>query len=128
MTTSITNNFHGNITQNGNGTLTGNVTNITQEQTTVTANDIAELRVFLQAWRNHQQSKIIENPENNGIALAKALESQKPDLWAKIKYRLTNGGIGAGASLLSDLATGEEPMKAVIKASFAFIGGAATRP
>ncbi|WP_287603954.1 HEAT repeat domain-containing protein [Thiothrix sp.] len=100
----------------------------TVNMNTLDTQDIQELRDFLQAWKDHQQTQIIEDPENTGIEMAKALQHQKPALWEKLKYRLTNGGIGASTSLLGDLAVGEDPVKSAIKACFAFIGGAATSP
>lgn len=111
--------FNAGVVGNNHGTVYMN---------TLDTQDIQELRGFLQAWKNHQQTRVIENPENTGIEIAKVLQHQKPDLWEKIKYRLINGGVGASASLLGDLAVGEDPMKAAIKSCFAFIGGAATSP
>ena len=82
------------------------------------------MRTFLQAWSQHQQSQITENPENSGIDAARTLETENPGLMQRIQ----NGGIGALTSLIGDMATGEDPISAFIKAFIAGIGGAATRP
>lgn len=116
-------NFHGPVTAGVVGENHGTV-----NMNTLDAQDIQDLRKFLQDWKNHHQVQIIEKPEDIGINIAEALQHQKPSLWGKVKYRLTNGGVGASTSLLGDLAVGEDPMKAAIKACFAFISGAATSP
>ena len=42
--------------------------------------------------------------------------------------RIQNAGISSLTSLIGDIATGEDPISAFIKAFIAGIGGAATRP
>jgi HEAT repeat protein len=98
--------------------------NVGNNQPALGAEDIAALRTFLQAWSQHQQSQITENPENSGIDAARTLETENPGLMQRIQ----NGGIGALTSLIGDMATGEDPISAFIKAFIAGIGGAATRP
>ena len=90
----------------------------------LSAEDVSVLRGFLQAWSQHQQSQIAENPEESGSEAAQALEVENPGLMQRIQ----NAGISSLTSLIGDIATGEDPISAFIKAFIAGIGGAATRP
>ncbi|QTR47638.1 HEAT repeat domain-containing protein [Thiothrix litoralis] len=116
-------NFNAPVTAGVIGDNHGTV-NVGNNQPVLSAEDIAALRTFLQAWSQHQQSQITENPENSGIDAARTLETENPGLMQRIQ----NGGIGALTSLIGDMATGEDPISAFIKAFIAGIGGAATRP
>ncbi|WML90665.1 HEAT repeat domain-containing protein [Thiothrix lacustris] len=115
-------NFNASVTAGNIGDNHGTV-NVGNNQPVLSAEDIAALRTFLQAWSQHQQSQITENPENSGIDAARTLETENPGLMQRIQ----NGGIGALTSLIGDMATGEDPISAFIKAFIAGIGGAATR-
>ncbi len=98
--------------------------NVGSNQPALSVEDVSALHTFLQTWSQHQKSKITENPESSGIDAAITLEAENPGLMQRIQ----NGGIGALTSLIGDMATGEDPISAFIKAFIAGIGGAATRP
>jgi HEAT repeat protein len=116
-------NFNAPVGFVGDNHATVNVGN-NQPTLTLSAEDITALRTFLQTWSQHQKSKITENPESSGIDAMITLEAENPGLMQRIQ----NGGIGALTSLIGDMATGEDPISAFIKAFIAGIGGAATRP
>ena len=94
---------------------------INNTATNLNPSDESELRNFLQSWIEQQKGEIIDDPEASGAKAAQALEVQNPN----IVGTLQNSSIGAVTSLVGDLATGEEPIKAFIKAFLAFIGGIA---
>ena len=98
------------------GTINNTVTNLSPI-------DESELRNFLQSWIEQQKREIIDDPEASGAKAAQALEIQSPS----IVETLQSSSIGAVTSLVGDLATGEEPVKAFIKAFFTFIGGIAAK-
>ena len=98
------------------GTINNTVTNLSPIEE-------SELRNFLQSWIEQQKVEIIDDPEASGAKAAQALEIHSPS----IVETLQSSSIGAVTSLVGDLATGEEPIKAFIKAFFTFIGGIAAK-
>ena len=110
---------------NFNAPVTGSAfdsKDFTINNTCLNSSEERELKQFIQAWIDQKRSEIEVNPEASGKKAAQALEEQHSSIFKKLQA----GGIGATTSLMGDLATGEDPVQACIKAFFAFFGGAAT--